>query len=71
MPVLTERCTTGSPAEQAYCRALALAARAENCRTGMIEERLDCLERKLAIQSAQIEWLSDRVREFLSPASSR
>ena len=24
-------------------------------------------ERKLAIQSAQIEWLSDRVREYLRP----
>jgi len=67
-PMLTHRdCTAGSPALRAYCRALKISSKFETCREGPIEERLDCLERKLMLQAAEIESLSELVREITTP----
>ena len=61
------RCTGASAAEQAYCRALKLS-KTQSCRTGSVEERLECLERKLALQAEEIESLSRFVQEFTTPS---
>ena len=44
-----------------------ISSKFETCREGPIEERLDCLERKLMLQAAEIESLSELVREITTP----
>jgi len=58
-------CAGLPPAELAYCRGLQISRRAP-C-TGTVEERLICLEQRLAFQEREITMLRSSIEDMSSP----
>jgi hypothetical protein len=65
-PLLLTQSCDGSPAEPSYCQARSLFSE-RPCGGASTEERLACLEEKVARQAEELAALQQWMREFFSP----